>query len=71
MGHFLDYELFTPCWHCGRTDCTGNRPEAGLGDGGLPHETKGFGHPDCGCHVCLDMREREVNRDISRIYGYV
>jgi hypothetical protein len=27
MGYFLDYELFQPCWHCGRTDCNGNHPE--------------------------------------------
>lgn len=29
MGYFLDYELFTPCWHCGRTDCNGNHPGVG------------------------------------------
>lgn len=27
MGYFLDYELFQPCWFCGRTRCNGNHPE--------------------------------------------
>lgn len=27
MGYFLDYELFTPCWHCGKTDCNGDHPQ--------------------------------------------
>jgi hypothetical protein len=26
VSYFLDYKLFTPCWYCGRTDCSGDHP---------------------------------------------
>jgi hypothetical protein len=62
MGYFLEYENFTTCWHCGRTDCTGNHPEVKEKP---VHLEKGFGHTDCECRVCRDMREREANRKLN------
>jgi len=64
MGYFLDYELFTPCWFCGKTDCSGNHPEATEEDHArVTHFEQGFGHPTCQCHVCKDMRERATSRE--------
>lgn len=64
MGYFLDYELFTPCWFCGRTDCNGNHqgPEADAASRQVTHHEKGFGHESCPCHVCQDMRDRAERR---------
>jgi hypothetical protein len=62
MGYFLDYQLFTPCWYCGRTDCSGDHPEAREQASRLSHHAKGFGHSDCTCHVCREMRERAARR---------
>lgn len=65
MGYFLDYELFTPCWYCGKTDCSGNHyePEARAASGKVKHFERGFGHPSCNCEVCKNMRERAANRN--------
>ena len=50
MGYFLDYELFTPCWKCGRTDCNGDHPEAT--GAFLPSHGS-----ECDCFVCENDRE--------------
>lgn len=60
MGYFLDYELFTPCWYCGRTDCNGNHPEPAAQPAAakITHFEKGFGDPSCPCQVCANLRRR-------------
>ena len=65
MAYFLDYEMFTPCWYCGRTDCTGNHQGAAAEafSRRLTHACKGFGHDSCPCHICESMRVRETNRE--------
>ena len=64
MGYFLDYELFTPCWFCGKTNCNGNHsgPEADRASAQITHFKKGFGHESCNCQVCQGIRERQANR---------
>lgn len=68
MGYFLDYQLFTPCWFCGRTECSGNHPEPAAREASekVTHHEKGFGHESCPCHVCQDMRERAAKREERR-----
>lgn len=61
MGYFLDYEL-TPCWYCGKADCSGNHPGTIDLANNLPHHKYGLGTPMCGCHVCANMRMREEKR---------
>jgi hypothetical protein len=65
MGYFLDYELFTPCYRCGRTECNGNcalRGEPVAYEPTVTHHERGFGHESCNCHICRNMRERAANR---------
>lgn len=60
MAWGLDYELFTPCWYCGKTECTGNHSgaDADRKAAQITHFDNGFGHPSCNCEVCKNMRER-------------
>lgn len=66
MGYFLDYELFTPCWYCGKVDCSGDHQSETTRSGKpVTHFRRGFGHESCDCEVCKNMRERSENRKVE------